>query len=344
MLLPQEIQALPKVMLHDHLDGGVRVSTLIELAQQMGYDKLPTTEADALQEYILGNSARGKLELYLETFEHTIAVMQTPENIERISYECGQDMAEDGVIYLESRFAPQLFQEGGLSLEEVMEAAQAGFGRAQKEFGITIKILCCSMKQFEPTAEVAELALKYKDEGMVVGFDLAGPEEGFLCSSHLTGINTALEGGLSLTLHAGEGAGLDSIADAVECKAQRLGHGVRIFDDIDENGDDFTLGELAQKIKDAQIPLEVCPTSNLHTGSAKDFKTHPIASLFRAGFKVTLNTDNRLMSAITLSQEFLNCQEAFSWGEAEFKQLTKNALQAAFCSDSEKAELQKKFI
>ena len=348
----QDIKKLPKLMLHDHLDGGVRVSTLIELAKEIGYEKLPTYEPSALQEYILTNSKRGKLELYLETFDHTIAVMQTPEALERVAYECGEDMKKDGVIYIESRFAPQLFTAGTedgkskMGLEEVMEAIQTGFSRAEKDFNILIKILCCSMKQFEPTVEVAELALKYHNESnpMVVGFDLAGPEEGFLCSKHLEAIETAKRGGLSITLHAGEGAGLDSIADAIKSQAQRLGHGVRIADDIKTNEnsnpeDKYLLGDLAQTIKSSKIPLEVCPTSNLHTGISESFETHPIFMLVKAGFEVTLNTDNRLMSDITLSQEFINCQEAFGWDEEGFHQLTLNALNAAFCSDKEKQDL-----
>ncbi len=375
MLTTAEIKEFPKVMLHDHLDGGVRIDTLIELAQQIGYEKLPTYDASELQKYILGNSARGKLELYLETFDHTIAVMQTAPALERIAYEFGQDMANDGVIYAESRFAPALFIEGGLSLDEVMLATSAGFERAEKEFGIVIKILACGMKQMEPSTEIAELALRFMDEGnsggengsgnydvkKVVGFDLAGPEEGFLCSKHIEAIEVAREGGLSITLHAGEGAGLDSIKDAVESGAERLGHGVRIIDDIgfgnendtESGGENDTasgsenstsdseikLRQLSKQIRDQQIPLEVCPTSNIHTGISDAFETHPIAPLFNAGFNITLNTDNRLMSDITLSAEFENCQTAFGWGEAEFRKLTENGIRAAFCSEVEKEAL-----
>ena len=359
MLSTKEIVAMPKIMLHDHIDGGMRTTTLIELAKEIGYDKLAETEPEALQQYILTQSRRKKLELYLETFDHTLAVMQTPASIERVAYECGEDLANDGVVYAESRLAPQLFTLGsgngfdmvgkgaGLNMDEAMEAFHAGFARAEKDFGIVIRILCCSMKQFEPTTEVAEIAVKYSEHGnggMVVGFDLAGPEAGFLCSAHQAGINTALDGGLGLTLHAGEAAGMDSVADAVECGAQRLGHGVRIMDNVSfENDEDgkrkYFFGELAQGVRDRQIPLEVCPTSNIHTGICETFETHPILMLHEAGFAVTLNTDNRLMSDITLSQEFQNCQEAFGWDKAEFEKFTQTALKASFCPDSIKETL-----
>ncbi len=366
-LTDPQIQELPKVMLHDHLDGGLRPATIIELAKEIGYKDLPTYDADDLQSWILDNSKRGNLNYYLEAFDHTIAVMQNPEAIERVAFECGEDMAADGVVYLESRFAPVLFpggpggneKGGGLSLDEIMGAAVRGYEAATSRYDITIHILCCGMKQFDSSEEIAELAISWQDKATtrVVGFDLAGPEDGFLCSAHIDAIKKARDGGLKITLHAGEAAGLESIADAIDPSgAERLGHGVRIMDDItigkngkgeegeEEGGKEIQLGALAQKVFDSQIPLEVCPTSNLHTGVADNFQHHPLKTLFEAGFCTTLNTDNRLMSEITLSQEFANCQQAYNWGMDEFKTLTTSALNAAFCSDAERADILQRLI
>ena len=334
-----DFKSLPKILLHDHLDGGLRPQTILDLAEENGHSGLPSDNAEGLTEWIATNARRGNLNLYLETFVHTIGVMQTQSSLVRVAKECAQDMVEDGVVYLESRFAPELFQERGLSFEDILDSVMEGFEAGSSGQNLDIKILCTAIKSGNRSSEIAELAAGYKDKG-VVGFDLAGPEDGYFNSSHLEAIETARNAGLRITLHAGEGAGLDSIADALEpCGAERLGHGVRIADDINPLVGGLKLGKLAQTIRDRQIPMEVCPTSNLHTAIAETFEQHPLKMLYDTGFKVTLNTDNRLMSQISMTQEFANCAEAYGWGMEEFRQITINAAESAFISESERQKL-----
>jgi len=338
--VPEAIRAMPKVLLHDHFDGGLRPATVIDLARQNRYRALPTQDPDDLGDWFHRGARRRSLALYLETFAHTVGVLSTPESIERVALECAEDLAADGVVYAESRFAPELVANrsggtGGMSLDDVIAAMARGFDGAAS-YGIEMRIIVCSMRNLTISDAAAAAAVHNRDR-RVVGFDLAGPEAGFPPGDHLEAFAIARAGGLGVTIHAGEAAGLESIAEAVdECRADRLGHGVRITDDITlSDGGEPSLGVLATAVRDRQICLEVCPTSNLHTGALgiTVFAEHPIDRLARAGFAVTVNTDNRLMSEITLSGEYARLADTFSWGSAQFESVSRTALANAFCDD-----------
>ncbi len=322
------IRSLPKAELHNHLDGGLRVGTVIELADAIGYQKLPTTEPAALADWFdQGDS--GSLEGYLAAFDHTIAVMQTAEAIERVAFEAGEDLAADGVIYAEIRFAPVLNTAGGLSRREVLEAALAGFRRAMGKHDIVIGLIVDAMRNFPDSLSEAEAAVEFVGEG-VVGFDLAGPEFGYPADDHLAACRLATEYGLGLTIHAGEADGPRSIHQAVaRCGAQRIGHGIQLVADIGDGPQGPRLGGVATLVRDRQIPLEICPRSNLHTlGLAPN--DHPLGRLNRLGFNVTLNTDNRLMSRVTLSDEFEFAMAHHGFRRADLHRVTQAALNAAF--------------
>lgn len=324
------LSQLPKVVLHDHLDGGLRPSTIIELADEVGY-KLPVDTPDALAAWIQRGADRLDLNLYLETFEYTIAVSQTEAALERIAYEAGVDLANDGVVYAEVRYAPELCINEGLRLEQVVEATLAGFRRAQAEHPIVLRTIICAMRSAAVSVEIAELAVKYRDQG-VVGFDIAGPEVGFRPTRHLAAFQHVMRENFHITIHAGEAFGLPSIWEALQfCGAERLGHGVRIVDDITFDGDGQpVLGDLANFVRDRRVPLELCPTSNVHTGAAASVAEHPIKMLRDLKFRVTINTDNRLMSDISMTDEFMNLHEAFGWDLEDFKWLTVNGMKSAF--------------
>src|ERR1019366_8564512 len=305
-LTVERIKAAPKVLLHDHLDGGVRPSTVLDLAREIGYQELPTNDANELAKWFVADAPGSDLVRYLEGFAHTIAVMQTKDQIERVASETAYDLALDGVVYAEIRFAPELHQQQGLTLVEVVESVLAGFahGTAQaRALGkVTIvRTLISAMRQAHRSEEMATLAVRFRDGG-VCGFDIAGPVDGFPPTEHLPAFHLIQLENFHMTIHAGEAFGLPSIWEAVQfCDAERLGHGVRIVDDILRVGDEYRLGRLASFVRDRRIPLEVCPTSNVHTGAAPSLAEHPIELLRQLRFRVTLNTDNRLMSGITLS-------------------------------------------
>jgi adenosine deaminase len=325
------IRRAPKVLLHDHLDGGLRPETVIELADDIGYRGLPTTDADELGRWFTRGADRKSLELYLEGFRHTIAVMQTREAIERVSAEAVEDLSADGVVYAEIRMAPEWLVEGGLTLDEATEAMLDGLRRGSEGRPITVGLIITAMRQMARSVEIAELAVRHRDSG-VVGFDIAGPEAGYPPSRHLDAFHLIARESFHFTIHAGEGFGLPSIWEALQwCGAERLGHGVRIIDDIevDENGKAM-LGRLASYVRDRRIPLELCPTSNVHTGASPSISEHPIDLLRRLRFRVTVNTDNRLMSGITLSSEFAELVNAFGIGVEEMEWLTLNAMKSAF--------------
>ena len=334
-LSPARIKAAPKVLLHDHLDGGVRPSTMLELAREIGYDRLPTTDAEELARWFIADTPGSDLVRYLEGFAHTIAVMQTRDQLERVASETAYDLALDGVVYAEIRFAPELHQERGLGLDEVVESVLTGFahGTAQaRALGkhIVVRTLISAMRQAHRSEEMATLAVKFRDAG-VCGFDIAGPEDGFPPTEHLAAFHLIQRENFHMTVHAGEAFGLPSIWEAVQfCDAERLGHGVRIADDIERVGDEYRLGRLASFVRDRRIPLEVCPTSNVHTGAAASLAEHPIELLRQLRFRVTLNTDNRLMSGITLSSEFASCAEVFGWTLEDMEWLTLNAAKSSF--------------
>jgi adenosine deaminase len=332
----ETIQSAPKVLLHDHLDGGLRPATVIELADETGYADLPTTEAAELGRWFRSGADRKSLELYLEGFRHTVGVMQTPDAIARVAAECAEDLAADGVVYAEVRYAPELSTQGGLALEAVMEAWLDGFERGARAAAgagrpIVIRAIVTAMRQFARSVEIAELSVRYRDQG-VVGFDIAGPEAGFPPSRHLDAFQLIHRANFHVTIHAGEAFGLPSIWEALQwCGAERLGHGVRIVDDITVGPDgDIEIGRLAQYVRDVRVPLEMCPTSNVHTGAVASIGEHPIDLLRRLRFRVTVNTDNRLMSGVTLSDELAALGQAFGIGLDEMQWLSINAMKSSF--------------
>lgn len=330
------IRRAPKVLLHDHLDGGLRPTTLIELARQVRYDRLPTTNADDLANWFVEACGSGSLERFLETFAHTVGVMQTREALVRVAAECVEDLAEDGVVYAEIRYAPELHVEWGLSLEEVVEAVLEGVEEGQRRAEaagrrIRVGTLLTAMRQNARSQEIAVLSIRYRDQG-VVGFDLAGPEMGYPPTQHLDAFELLREENFHFTIHAGEAAGLPSIWQAIQrCGADRLGHGVRIIDDITVADDGAAkLGRLASYVLDKRIPLEMCPTSNVQTGAVSSIAEHPIDLLRRLYFRVTVNTDNRLMSGTSMSQEFARLTEAFGYTLDDMCRFTVNAMKSAF--------------
>jgi adenosine deaminase len=335
-----EIRAAPKVLLHDHLDGGVRPETVVELADAIGYDKLPSQDVAEVTQWLRQGAQRGHLNLYLDAFQHTLAVMQTPAALRRVAAECAEDLAADGVIYAEVRFAPELHVSQGLALDEVVEAVLDGFRAGSAGRGITVYALLTAMRTAARSLEIAELAVRHRDRG-VVGFDIAGAEAGSPPSRHLDAFQYVARENFHITIHAGEGFGLPSIWEALQwCGAERLGHGVRIMDDIDITAEGFaTLGRLASYVRDRRIPLEMCPTSNIQTGAAPSIEAHPIRLLRQLSFRVTVNTDNRLMSGVTLSSEFHRLAEAFGYGWRDMEWLTINAMKSAFAHFDERLRI-----
>ncbi|MFF9341251.1 MULTISPECIES: adenosine deaminase [unclassified Streptomyces] len=332
------IRRAPKAVLHDHLDGGLRPATIVELARECGYTALPTEDPAELAVWFRDAADSGSLERYLETFAHTCAVMQTREALVRIAAECAEDLAADGVVYAEVRYAPEQHLEGGLSLDEVVEAVNDGFREGERRAGgrITVRALLTGMRHTDRSLEIAELTVAHRDNG-VAGFDIAGGEIGNPPARHLPAFQHLKRENCHFTIHAGEAVGAESIHEAVQvCGTERIGHGVRITDDIAEDG---TLGRLASYVRDNRIALEVCPTSNLQTGAAKDYGSHPIDELRRLGFRVTLNTDNRLVSGTTMSEEFQHMADAFGYGPEVFEEFTVAALEAAFLPLPERLRL-----
>jgi adenosine deaminase len=327
----ETIRRAPKVLLHDHLDGGLRPRTVIELAAATGYRGLPTTDPDELAGWFTSGADRKSLELYLEGFRHTVAVMQTRDAVERVAAECVEDLAADGIVYAEVRMAPELLTDGGMSLDEAVTSMLAGFRRGADGRPITVGLIVTAMRQAAKSVEIAELAIRHRDEG-VVGFDIAGPEAGYPPTRHLDAFHLIARENFHFTIHAGEGFGLPSIWEALQwCGAERLGHGVRIVDDIAVRPDGrVTLGRLAAYVRDRRVPLEMCPTSNVHTGATPSLEEHPIDLLRRLRFRVTVNTDNRLMSGISLSSEFAMLARVFGIGLDEMEWLTLNAMKSAF--------------
>lgn len=326
-----EIDAAPKVLLHDHLDGGLRPTTVIELADELGYHGLPTTNPDELAIWMRRGADRKDLVLYLETFAHTVGVMQTADSLHRVARECAEDLAADGVVYAEVRFAPELHVENGLSMDDAVEAVTSGFADASAGTPLTIRTICSAMRHLYRSLEVSQLAVKWRDQG-VIGFDIAGPEKGYPPDDHMLAFQYAQRENFHFTIHAGEAYGPASIWKALQwCSAERLGHGVRIVDDI-EIAEDGTasLGRLADYIRDCRIPLEVCPSSNLHTGVVDDLADHPIKLFKELQFRVTLNTDNRLMSNVSMSDEMWNMVQVFGWDLADMQWLTVNGMKSAF--------------
>ena len=345
MLTLETIRRAPKALLHDHLDGGLRPATVIDLAREYGYRNLPTEDVDELGTWFRRGADRKSLELYLETFEHTVGVLQDRDAIIRVAAECAEDLAADGVVYAEVRYAPELSTQKGLTLDEVVEANLEGFRRGSQRAAaagnpIVMKVLVTAMRQAARSVEVAECAIRWRDAG-VVGFDIAGPEAGYRPTRHLEAFDKVRQENFHITIHAGEGFGLPSIWEALQfCGAERLGHGVRIVDDITALPDgEVSLGRLAAFVRDRRVPLEMCPTSNVHSGAAGSVAEHPIDLLRRLRFRVTVNTDNRLMSNVSVSSEFEALDQAFGLGLGEMEWLTINALKSAFAPFDERLRI-----
>ncbi len=353
-----EIAAAPKALLHDHLDGGLRPQTILEIADEIGYAALPALTEPELREWFRASADSGSLVRYLETFEHTLAVMQTAAGLRRVAKECVLDLAADSVVYAESRFAPEQHLEAGLSLEEVVEAVNAGFREGEAEAAalgrpIRVTALLTAMRHAAKSREIADLAVRYRDDG-VAGFDIAGAEAGYPPTRHLDAFEYLARENAHFTIHAGEAFGLPSIWEAIQwCGADRLGHGVRIVDDILVPGPDAdpgpslkpwapsrfgwlgkgpapTLGRLAAYVRDARIPLEMCPTSNIQTGAAPSVAEHPITLLKDLRFRVTINTDNRLMSNTSMGREFQQLVDDAGWNLTDLRWATINAMKSAF--------------
>jgi adenosine deaminase len=335
-----QIRAMPKVLLHDHLDGGLRPQTVIELADQTGYDDLPSRDPVELAAALTAGAHRGHLNLYLDAFRHTVGVMQTRDALRRVAREAAEDLAADGVVYAEIRFAPELHTERGLTLDEVVHAVTAGFRDGSADGRIEVRALLTAMRTAARSAEIAELAVRHRDNG-VVGFDIAGAEAGWPPSRHLDAFQYVHRENFHATIHAGEGFGLPSIWEAVQyCGAERLGHGVRLIDDIAVKEDGtVALGRLASYVRDTRIPLEMCPTSNVQTGAAESIEQHPIRLLRQLRFRVTVNTDNRLMSQVSMTSEFDQLVRAFGYGWPDLEWLTINAMKSAFAPFDERIAL-----
>jgi adenosine deaminase len=341
LLSTDVIARAPKVLLHDHLDGGLRPQTMIDHALASGYTKLPSYNPDELATWFVNACSSGTLELYLETFEHTISVMQTREEIIRVARECVLDLAADGVVYAEVRGAPELFTRKALTIDDVIEATVEGHNQGMAEAKaagriIRVEALLCALRQNNFSDEVATKVVKYKGRG-VVGFDIAGPEAGFPPTDHIKAFDYLRSNGAHFTIHAGEAFGVESIELAVrECHAERIGHGIRLIDDIDFSSGTPALGSLAQEILDRQICLEMAPTSNLQTGGAASYETHQIGVMKKLGFNVTINTDNRLMSATSMIREITEIARGYSWTIDDLHDVARNGIMSAFISDEDK--------
>ncbi len=333
------LQRAPKVLLHEHLDGGLRPTTVLELADRAGYGELPDDDPGRLADWFAAGAARGSLPLYLEGFRHTIALMQTAEALQRVAYEFVEDMARDNVVYAEVRFAPHFHVQGGLGLDAVMDAVLRGLDRGRQDFGVEVGLIVCGMRNLSPmlSFQMAELAVAHRLRGCV-GFDLAGEEAGHPAKHHLEAFQLVKRMNFSITIHAGESFGPESIWQALQhCGAHRIGHGTRLIEDmVVYEGKVLSLGPLAQYVLDHRIPIEVCLSSNVHTGAARSLQEHPFPRYFEKGFRVTLNTDNRLMSRTSMTQECLLAVEQFGCTLDQIEKLSINGMKSAFAHHDER--------
>jgi adenosine deaminase len=334
------LRSLPKVLLHEHLDGVLRPQTVIELARDVGYRDLPKADADQLAKWFHQGANQGSLAKYLEGFKHTVAVLQTEEALERVAYEQAEDLSDDGVVYYETRFAPVFHTEKGLSHQQVVAAVLKGMARGRHDFGIQSGLIICAMRNMNVSLEMAELAVDFRARG-VVGFDLAGEEGGFPPKKHVDAFHYIQRENFNITIHAGEGFGKESIWQAIQyCGAHRIGHGTRLIDDIAiSDGRAVKLGDLAQYVLDKRIPLEICLISNVHTGAAPSLEQHPFKILYQEKFRLTLNTDNRLMSDTSMSKEFAAAATTFGLNIADFEKITINAMKSAFLPYRQRCDL-----
>lgn len=328
------LRALPKVALHDHLDGGLRPRTLLELAAEVAH-RLPAEDPQALADWFFESANSGSLERYLETFDHTVAAMQTEEALHRVAYEFVLDQADDGVVYAEARWAPEQHAARGLDPGRAITAVGRGLAdgmAAARRDGhpIIVRQLVTAMRHADRGLEMAELAVRHVDD-LVAGFDIAGAEAGFPPARHLAAFHFLEQHGMPYTIHAGEAVGPESVREAVEtCHADRIGHGVRLVEDIDFSGAEPVLGPVAAMVHRRGIPLEVCPSSNLQTGIAERLVDHPVDVLHRLGFAVTISCDNRLVSRTTLSREYALLVETFGWTLDDVRATVDRGVHAAF--------------
>ena len=334
------LKSLPKVLLHEHLDGVLRPKTVIELARSAEYNQLPTEDPEELARWFHQGANQGSLPKYLEGFAHTIAVMQTEEALEQVAYEQAEDLSRDGVVYFETRFAPIFHTQRGLTHQQVVSAALKGLERGRKDFGISCGLIICAMRNMDVSLEMAELAVDFRERG-VVGFDLAGEEGGYPPKKHVDAFHYIQRQNFNITIHAGEGFGKESIWQAIQyCGAHRIGHGTRLIDDIAVvDGKAVKLGHIAQYVLDKRIPLEICLISNVHTGAARSVSEHPFKIFYQAKFRVTLNTDNRLMSDTTMTKEFEAAAHTLGLSLEDFEKITINAMKSAFLPYDQRCDL-----
>lgn len=332
------IKSVPKVLLHDHLDGGLRPETIIELAKDLRYTKLPTKDAGELAEWFHRGANKGTLVEYLQGFEHTTAIMQTKEALERVAYEMIEDMKNDNVCYVETRFAPVFHTEKGLYNEDVVSAVLEGLERGRKDFGVGYGLILCGMRNMKNNLEIAELAVNFRNKG-VIGFDLAGEEGGYPPKKHIEAFQFIQRANFNITVHAGEAFGKESIWQAIQwCGAHRIGHATHLIEDftLDKDGNVVGFGDLAQYVLDKRIPLEICLLSNVHTGAVDKIENHPFGLLFKEKYRVTLNTDNRLMSNTTMTKEFLVAIDIFNLNLEDLEKITINSMKSAFIKYKER--------
>jgi adenosine deaminase len=341
MKLDREVlKSLPKVLLHEHLDGVLRPQTVIGLAKNANYDQLPTEDPEELAQWFHQGANQGSLPKYLEGFAHTIAVMQTEEALEQVAYEQVEDLSRDGVVYFETRFAPIFHTRKGLTHQQVVSAVLKGLERGRSDFGLSSGLIICAMRNMDVSLEMAELAVDFRERG-VVGFDLAGEEGGYPPKKHVDAFHYIQRQNFNITIHAGEGFGKESIWQAIQyCGAHRIGHGTRLIDDIAVvDGKAVKLGDLAQYVLDKRIPLEICLLSNVHTGAARSLCEHPFNIFYQEKFRVTLNTDNRLMSNTSMTKEFQAAADTLGLKLDDLEKLTINAMKSAFLPYDRRCDL-----
>ncbi|MBE2280790.1 MAG: adenosine deaminase [Ignavibacteriaceae bacterium] len=336
------IKKVPKVLLHDHLDGSLRPSTIIELADKYNYTKLPSTNPEELASWFFRGANKGNLVEYLQGFEHTCAIMQTKEALKRVAFENLEDCKKDGICYIEIRFAPVFHTLNGLYPEDVVAAVLEGLEEGREEFKVDFGLILCGMRNMKGTEEIAELAVNFRKKG-VVGFDLAGEEGGYPPKKHIEAFDFIKRANFNITIHAGEAFGKESIWQALQwCGAHRIGHGTRLIEDmtiIDEETSKAKMGELAQFILDKRIPIEICLLSNVHTGAVASLEEHPLGIFYRNGFRVTLNTDNRLMSNTSMTKEFVTASKIFNLNINDIEKITINSMKSAFRSFDDRLKI-----
>ncbi len=324
------VRRLPKVELHCHLDGSLRPTTMLDIAAKEKVE-LPASNPEDLHRLLAIGKHRGSLEDYIRRFDITLSVLQSPTSLERAAYELIEDVAKENVRYIEIRYSPILHTQRDMTPEESIDAVKAGLKRGEKDFGVLSGIIVCGIRNISPevSLKLADLTLRYKNKG-VVGFDLAGAEENFPAKHHREAFYLILNNNINATIHAGEAFGPASIHQALHyCGAHRIGHGTRLKEDRD----------LLNYVNDHRIPLEICLTSNWHTRSVRSLRYHPMREYFQIGIRVTLNTDNRLISDTTLTQEFMVANKLFGFGLKEFRSVTINAAKSAFLPHQSRKKL-----